>query len=102
MHALLFAVCVCLVPMCPKPTQAEDAKKQAELKWARGVADDFLAALREGDTRGASALLTAEYAKSIAGKESASNYLDQLHVTSYKATVTGESMSPDRDEVQLT
>src|SRR5689334_15375311 len=102
MHALLFAVCVCLVPTCPEPSQADDAKKQAELEWARGVADDFLVALRNGDTRGASGLLTAEYANSIAGKGSASEYLDQLHATSYEATLTGASIAPDRDEVRLT
>ena len=105
MRVLLFA-CIALVAVCPTASRADDdAKKKAELKWARGVADDFLAAMKRGETESAVGLLTAEYAKSIAGKGSAAAGLDRLLGTTAftfeKATVTDESISPDRDEVQL-
>src|SRR5262249_36483218 len=105
MRMLLFA-CIALVAVCPTASRADDdAKKKAELKWARGVADDFLAAMKRGETESAVGLLTAEYAKLIAGKGSAAAGLDRLLGTTAftfeKATVTDESISPDRDEVQL-
>jgi hypothetical protein len=104
MRVLCFAS-VALVAVFPMASGADDDTKKAEAKWARGVADDFFAAMKKGETESAVGLLTAEYASSIAGKGSAAEALRRLLGTTAftfeKATVTGESISPDKDEVQL-
>ena len=64
---VLLSICVALVAVCVAPSRADDDAKKAELKWARGVADDFLSAMKKGDAQSAAALLTAEYSRSLAG-----------------------------------
>lgn len=102
---VLLAVLVGVLALSSASAQADDKAKKDELKWARVVGDDFLAAMGKGEAQSAAALLTAEYAKSIAGKGSTAEALDRLLGTTAftfeKSTVTGESISPDRDEVQL-
>jgi hypothetical protein len=66
-----------------------------------GGGRDFLTALGMGEPKGAAALLTADYAKAVAGKGSAADYLAGLFNPAEKSTITGEDFSPDDDEVHL-
>jgi hypothetical protein len=99
--SLVVAVAALAPARAADPAVSDPAKKKAELKWARGVADDFLAALGTGESKAATALLTADYAKAIAGKGSAADYLARWFNPAEKSTITGEDISPDDDEVQL-
>jgi hypothetical protein len=57
-------ICCVLALSSALALRADDgAKKQEELKWARGVADDFFRALRAHEPKDAAALLTADYRK---------------------------------------
>lgn len=102
----LLAFCVGLLALAPVSSGAEDdTKKQAELKWARGVADDLLAALRKQDYDNAAALLTADYAKILQGQGTLSAVQETLRHRLppgiEKVTIADEMMSPDRDEAQF-
>ena len=103
MHTLLLAVCVCLVPMCPRPSQAEDGKKKAELEWAQGSGRRLPGLAeqrrREGRTRGCSP----------PSMRSRSRGKDRPVTTSISCTPRPTRrqsriwrIAPDRDEVRLT
>ena len=107
--------CIALVPVGPTASRADDdVKNMAELKWARGVADDFLAAMKKGETENAVGLLTAEYTKSIAGKGSAAEGLDwaiiillveakmpqRLHGAGGKAAAAHQAIAPVGGELR--
>jgi hypothetical protein len=105
---VLLSICVALVAVCIVPARADDDAKKAELKWARGVADDFLSAMKKGDSKSAAALLTAEYSKALAGnkeKKSVAESLERVFGVSgfffEGAAVTEEFIAPDKDEVQF-
>ncbi|HJZ93959.1 MAG TPA: hypothetical protein VKE40_24000 [Gemmataceae bacterium] len=105
---VLLSICVALVAVCVVPSRADDDAKKAELKWARGVAGDFLSAMKKGDSKSAAALLTAEYSKSLAGnreKPSVAESLERVFGVSgiyfQSAAVSEEFIAPDKDEVQF-
>ena len=101
MRALL-AFCIGLAA-CAGPLHADDdAKKKAELKWARGVADDFLGAAKRGDKAGVEALLAGEYAKLLTErdvfKSPPAEVMAEKTGGFEKATISAEDISPDQDE----
>src|SRR5687767_5083521 len=92
--------------LCPAVGRADDDdKKKAELKWARGVADDLLAALKQKDEASAEALLTGEYAKVLTARDAFKSGAGQLLLNKMvgfdKVSIAVEEISPDRDEAQF-
>jgi hypothetical protein len=103
---VLLPVLVSLLALSSASARAGDeAKKKAELKWARSVADDFLAALKAEDYKSASALLTGEYAKILQGSSVPAAVPEalqgKLRGDIVKVTTSSEDISPDKDEAQL-
>lgn len=78
--------------------QAGD-KKQDELNWAKGVAVDFLAAVRTTDTDQAIALLSTELKK----QTDLRNWLLSVANAGLRkdARITVEDISPDQDETSF-
>jgi hypothetical protein len=99
----LIVICIVFAATVDTPARADDeVKKQAEVKWARGVADDFLKALKKRDSANVEALLVPEYAKLLKDRtpnnpEPADAVYDRTMAFD-KWTVTFEEISPDRDE----
>jgi hypothetical protein len=97
----LFAV-VCLLLGCAAVVASEEGtKKDAELKWAKEVASDFLTAGLQRNYDSAEALATADFKKAL--KERNNSVTDQLH----RVVLVGEAESwemtyaeiaPDQDE----
>jgi hypothetical protein len=79
----------------------DDAQKDAELKWAKEVAIDFLSAGLQRNYSSAEALATAEFKKVL--KEGNTSVTDRLSdvVTGGAESwaVTCKEMAPDKDEV---
>jgi hypothetical protein len=97
-----------------EPASAPADKAAAEIKWARGVADDFWLAVLAGQTKPAAALLSPELAKSLATFETigagegyrlsewpADRWLSENLPTGPDVTVTLDAgeVSADRTEV---
>jgi hypothetical protein len=83
----------------------DEDKKQAELKWARGVAADLLPALKRDDEEAAEALLTAEYARLLTVRDTlkhgAGRLLRAKTGAADKASITAAEISPDGDEARF-
>lgn len=84
----------------PALADQKDAKKLAELKWAKGVATDFLAAMTAGAVEHAERLLSAELKKQVHGFP---NWLLDARFDGLGKgyTVTDEQIAPDRDEASF-
>lgn len=83
----------------------QDAKKTAELKWAKGVASDFLAAAFDGQLEQAEALIDSSLKKSFA-KEGESRMREWLNnniaIRGFRAPkITAEEIAPDQDEASF-
>ena len=81
--------------------QGKDSKKQEELKWAKGVATDFLAAMRSGEVEEAATLMTAEYRKSfIVPQRPLPNWVHGVRTAGLEKghTIKDEQIAPDQDE----
>ena len=78
----------------------KDAKKQAELKWAKGVAADFLAAVTAAENVEAAQLMTADYKKAT---RDLTNWLLQVPNEQLRKghTITDEQIAPDLDEASF-
>ncbi len=87
------------------PAQPE-AKKKSELEWARGVADDFLAACIGGDNAEAEMLLTTELKKRYERYPNtiplATRLLDVSYAGLTTARISHEQMAPGEDECRIT
>jgi methionine-rich copper-binding protein CopC len=82
-----------------------DAKKAADLKWAKGIAADFFAAAVSGQEQQAAALVDASLIAAF-GKNNEAQFRDWLNNTfaTYgygEAVFESEEIAPDRDEVVL-
>jgi len=77
-------------------------KKQADLKWARGVVDDFWAAGKDGDTVQAAVLLSAELKKAIGqlgqGGDNSYRFTQLQNHGMQSWSVVKEEMAPDQEE----
>ncbi len=98
--ALLFALFA-----SPVRADEDDAKKTAELNWAKGVASDFLTAAVSGQDEQAATLVDASL-KAAFGKDSDAQFRDWLNNTfaiyGYgESAFESEEIAPDRDEVVL-
>jgi hypothetical protein len=97
-------IVACLLPFAVCATALGDDKpdkKTEELKWAKGIADDFLNAGTRHDADQAVLLLSAEFVKSIAQQRTTpDSYLHTRFsdVTGAKSSITSEEMAPDKDE----
>ena len=82
------------------PVPEGDAKKDAEMKWAKEVATDFLRAGLNRDFSTAEILVTADFKKAL--KEGSSSVADRLREVVNSGAeswvVTGGEMAPDQDE----
>jgi hypothetical protein len=96
------AVCVLAFLLASSVDADENEIRQAEMKWARGVASDFLSATKRQDSANVESLLTPEYAKLL--KERTAFYPEPAEAvyertkTFEKWTITTGELSPDRDE----
>jgi hypothetical protein len=83
----------------PAIAQQREARKQDELKWAKGVAIDFLAAMTAGQLEQAEMLLAAELRKRV---PMVPWLLDARFDGLGKSyTITEEQIAPDRDEASF-
>lgn len=99
----LIILCAVFAVAVVSPSRADDdAKKQADFKWARLVADDFLRAVKKQDSANVEALLVPEYAKLLKDRTSfnpePAEAVYERTKSFDKWTVTAEDISPDRDE----
>jgi hypothetical protein len=81
--------------------QAQGSKKQEDLKWAKGVATDFLAAMRAGEVEEAATLMTAEYRKSFRVPDRPlPNWVYGVRDAGLAKghTIKDEQIAPDQDE----
>ena len=82
------------------PVPEGDAKKDAEMKWAKEVATDFLRAGLNRDFSTAETLVTADFKKAL--KEANLTVADRLREVVNNGAeswaVTSEEMAPDQDE----
>jgi hypothetical protein len=98
-HVVTVLVAGLLLGAAPAPKE-DDAKKDAELKWAKEVAADFLNAGMHRDYSSAEALVTTDFKKAL--KEGNTSVTDRLSLVANGAeswVVTCEEMAPDKDEV---
>jgi hypothetical protein len=81
------------------------ATRHTELPWARGVAEDFLAAWIKGSTAQAELLVTEEmkkrYAKYPQGPALASELLDLSYTGLSSGGITEEQLAPEQDEARF-
>jgi hypothetical protein len=89
----------------PDSTAAQ-VKKQSELQWARGVADDFLAAWIGGHNAEAEMLLTEDLKKRYERYPQctplATRLLDVKYAGLTAGTILTERIAPDEDETRFT
>ncbi len=92
-------------PAKPKNAAAESVK-QSELTWARGVADDFLAAWMSGNNAQAEMLVTEEmkqrYAKYPQCTPLAQQLLEAQYAGLTRGGITQEQIAPAQDEARFT
>lgn len=98
---LVFALFTSVV----RADEIADAKKTADLNWAKGVAADFLAAAVSGQDEQAATLVDPSL-KAAFGKDSDAQFRDWLNNTfaiyGYgESAFESEEIAPDRDEVVL-
>jgi hypothetical protein len=94
-------------PAPVKPARrAAGPKKHSDLTWAKGVADDFLAAWVGGDNAEAEMLFTEElkkrYERYPQGTSLATRLLDGKSAGLAAGTITNEQIAPDEDEARFT
>jgi hypothetical protein len=84
----------------PQDEAKKDAKKDAEMKWAKEVATDFLRAGLNRDYSTAETLVTADFKRAL--KEANLTVGDRLRAVvndgAESWVVTSEEMAPDQDE----
>jgi hypothetical protein len=84
------------------PAGGQENKKAIELEWAKGVAEDFLAAAIAGDSRSAELLVDTTMKASFARKgESALSYWlnNSVAIQHFsQPAIAKEAISPDDDE----
>ena len=79
--------------------KASEAKKQAELKWAKEVVADCFAACKNNDFHTAEALVATEYKKTLEkGFRSAHEYFAEAGRELESWAITSEEIAPDQDE----
>jgi hypothetical protein len=79
----------------------DEAKKKAELKWAKEVTADFLDAGLTGNYASAEALLTADFKKALKeGKESVASLFNGPRGAKSWA-IGSEEIAPDKDEASF-
>jgi thioredoxin family protein len=86
-------------PALARTTQ-EPEKKDEELKWAKGVAEDFLAAMCKGDEGQTQLLMDKQMVGVVQGDINWFNHFTATGATrDGSATIAEEALSPDKDEV---
>jgi hypothetical protein len=93
----------CVLLSCASAVAAEgDTKQDAELKWAKEVASDFLTAGLQHNYASAEALVTADFRKALKeGNTSVTDRLSDVVASGGGAeswVLTYEELAPDRDE----
>lgn len=100
-HAVLACVfCCCLA------AQGGDAKKEAELKWAKGVLSDFLQSARSRDYDQMEILMTKELRQAMEKYESfvgkgTKGWSLTKDIPGESWAIKSEEISPDIDEIVL-
>lgn len=89
----------------PTTWAAEESKKDAELRWAKGVAEDFLNAAFWGELEQAESLLDATFKKAFAtqGEKRLREWLNNsIGTQGFRSpVVSSEEISPDQDEASF-
>jgi hypothetical protein len=80
-----------------------NAKKQADLEWAKSVATDCLEAILHGNYRTATVLVTAEFKKALS--EEGTSVLDRFRDAGMGEpdswAITDYGIAPDQDEASI-
>jgi hypothetical protein len=102
-HAMRAALVLAMLLPVTLSLKADDAaKKDEELKWARGVADDFFVSLKKQDQANVEALLTPDYAKLLQErstfKSKPGDVLWEKIQSMNTTTITSSQMSPESNE----
>jgi hypothetical protein len=99
LEAAVIASLFVLVLGAPAPGDEKADKKQAELKWAKGVATDFLKAVTASENEQAEQLMTADLKKSVGD----ANWLLRVYNAQLRKghTITEEQIAPDQDEASF-
>lgn len=102
MRSLPILAVVLVATLASAARADDDGKRQADFKWARGIADDFLRAVKKQDDANVETLLVADYAKLLKDRttfnpEPAAAVYERTKSFD-KWTITDEELSPDRDE----
>lgn len=102
LRPLVFPCVFVLIVFQPTARAAENEKKAAELKWAKGVAHDFLEAAFKGNTEMAESLLDSTLKKTLAkeGEKRVSEWLNnRIGIQGFHSPVlASEEIAPDQDE----
>jgi hypothetical protein len=93
-------------PADPNATTPDrEGKKAEDLKWAKGVASDFLTAAFEGDTKSAAALIDVSLKEAYAkeGERALWEWLNNsIAIQGFRSpTIREEAMSPDGNEASF-
>lgn len=81
-----------------------DTRKATELKWAKGVAADFIEAIQRINVTEAAALTTASYHKAIIDddrEKSDRTFFGQIYFSPFKdgpVAIVSEDIAPESDE----
>ncbi len=96
------AVVACLIA-ASVTAQAGDAKKDAEIKWAKGVLFDFLQSTKSQEFEQAELLMTKDLKEAMDKKvrefvPGLRGWAAQLGIEAVAWSVSSEDISPDKDE----
>ena len=105
LHALPSALLVVSIFLQPACAADVGKKKTAELKWAKGVAKDFLKAAFKGQLEQAESLIDSSLKKSFAkeGEKRLREWLNNsIAIRGFRAPVfQSEKIAPDQDEASF-
>jgi hypothetical protein len=92
-------LCVLLL-LCSAAWGTEPAakKKGGDLKWAKGVAEDFLQAMHKGDEDQARLLMTKDFARASEKDTNWYNIFQQAGFRAGTSSISQETLSPEGDE----
>ena len=99
LSARLSPLCVLLL-LCPAAWEAEPVakKKGGELKWAKGVAEDFLQAMHKGDEAQARLLMAKDFARASEKDPNWDNLFSNAGFRGGTFSISQETLSPEGDE----
>jgi thioredoxin-related protein len=95
---------IIMLDAAPAPSAATPApdKKEEDLKWAKGVAEDFLAAMQKQDGAQAGLLMTKEMAAALGvAPDKDWNFAIRFAGLNGSSEIAEEEMAPEKDEASF-